>query len=140
MYSVVAEEIQSTGVVLSYFFTYGVPYFLFFFSRYSQFDLVNSLYFFLWDSWDKFPLLLYSFVLSTHYSWSTTKLSFHSVRSSVAVYSRFRFSIVMYFLIIIIIFIFIIIIITILFIYLFITRLWPSGIVFCWFHVWINLI
>ena len=26
------------------------------------------------------------------------------------------------------------------FIYLFFTRLWPSGIVFCWFHVWINLI
>ena len=62
-----------------------VPYFLFFFSRYSQFDRVNSLYFFWWDSWDKFPLLLYSFVLSTHYSWWTMKLSFHSVRLSVAV-------------------------------------------------------
>ena len=26
------------------------------------------------------------------------------------------------------------------FIYLFFTRLWPSEIVFCWFHVWINFI
>ena len=30
---------------------------------------------------------------------------------------------------------------TYLFIYLFfVTRLWPSGIVFCWIHVWINFI
>ena len=32
LYSVVAEKIQSTGVVFSYFFSYGVPHFLFFFS------------------------------------------------------------------------------------------------------------
>ena len=46
LYWVVAEEIQSTGVVLGYFFTYGVPYFLFFFSRYGRFDRVDSLSFF----------------------------------------------------------------------------------------------
>ena len=79
-----AEEIQSTGVVLSYFFTCGVPYFLLFFSHsksvWQLFDRVDSLYFFWWESWDKFPLFLYSFVLRVHYSWWTMKLSFHGLR------------------------------------------------------------
>ena len=76
--------------------------------------------------------------MSVRHSWWTMKFSFTvsgrgCVISFLVFYRRNLVHLFIYF--------YFYLFFTYLFIYLFfVTRLWPSGIVFCWIHVWINFI